>query len=419
MQAPSSFFYFYQIRIYNQLNEYLSGEVLMPISYLNLHSQIQKYGQNAALWHLNQQEKLKSALELLQVIAVDPEQLINRIEQIIASQGKNLRFAKIGLETINSLIKLPAKTPSPYTLLAADGSQINPDPHAAIFYALINIGIFHLEPGKQQVPQEITQTTLLDFDEVHDPEKYLDEDILALKRDLNERKMLADLAAQSSGLVVTLTDGPLELFHQPKENKDFLQQFESYLQSLHMLWKTGAITAGYVDKPRADLVIRMLEFSLLSDIAQTGLERPFSGLTDSMLFSHLLEPNTRSAIFGMHSSNSKYYRDDIALHFYYLNIGRPDHPWIARIEIPTWVARDPEKIALLQQVLIEQCQMMTNRPYPYALHRAHEIALVSQFEKQQIEERLLKEMQHLGLPLDMQSNKLSAKLLSSRMRYKK
>ena len=391
----------------------------MPISYLNLHPQIQKYGQNAALWHLNQQEKLKSALGLLQAIAVDPEPLIDSVEKIIANQGKNLRFAKMGRETINSYIKISTKTPPSYTLLAADGSQINPDPHAAIFYALINIGIFRLDKIKTQVPQEITQTILLDFDEVHDPEKYFDEDILALKRDLNERQLLADLAAQSSGLVVTLTDGPLELFHQPKENKDFLQQFESYLRSLRMLGKTGTITAGYVDKPRADLVIRMLEFSLLSGITHAGVERPLSGLTDSMIFSHLLEPNTRSAIFGMHSSNSKYYRDEIALYFFYLNVGRIDHPWIARVEIPAWVASNPDKIALLQLVLIEQCRMMGNSPYPYALHRAHEIALVSQLEKQQMEERLLKEMQHLGLPLDLQSNKLSAKLLPPRMRYKK
>ena len=390
----------------------------MSISYLNLHPQIQKYGQRAALWHLNQQEKLKSALELLQTIAVDPGPLINRVEQIIASQGKNLRFAKMGRETINSFFKLPTKTPPPYTLLAADGSQINPDPHAAIIYALINIGIFHLDQVKLQVPQEITQTTLLDFDEVHDSEKYLDEDILAIKRDLKERQLLADLAVQCDGPVIALTDGPLELFHQPKENKDFLQQFDSYLQSLRKLGKTGAITAGYVDKPRADLVVRMLEFLLLSDIIQAGLERPFSGLTDSMLFSQLLKPNTRSAIFGMHASNSKYYCDEIALHFFYLNVGRIGHPWIARVEIPAWVASDPDEITLLQQVLIDQCQMMSNRPYPYVLHRAHEIALVSQLEKQQMEERLLKEMQHLGLPLNLQSNKLSAKLLPSRMRYK-
>ena len=414
---PSSFYSL--IHIYNQTHEYFFGESLMPISYPSLHPQIQKYGQNAALWHLNQQEKLKSALGLIQAIAVDPGSLIDRMVQIITSQGKNLRFATMGRETINSYIKLSTETPPPYILMAADGSQINPDPHAAIFYALINIGIFRLEQGILQVPQEITQTTLLDFDEIHDPEKYFDENILALKRDLNERQLLADLAAQSSRLVVTLTDGPLELFHQPKEDKNFLQQFESYLESLRLLGKTGAITAGYVDKPRADLVIRMLEFSLLPDITHAGLERPLSGLTDSMIFSHLLEPNTRSAIFGMHSSNSKYYRDEIALHFFYLNVGRIGHPWIARVEIPAWVASSPDKIALLHLVLIEQCRMMGNSPYPYALHRAHEIAMVSQLEKQQMEERLLKEMQHLGLPLDLQSNKLSAKLLPPRMRYKK
>jgi hypothetical protein len=36
-----------------------------------------------------------------------------------------------------------------------------------------------------------------------------------------------------------------------------------------------------------------------------------------------------------------------------------------------------------------------------------------------VEERLLKEIQHLGLPLEMQSNKLSAKSLAPRMRFTK
>jgi hypothetical protein len=389
----------------------------MPISYLNLQPQIQNFGQSAALWHLSQQEKLKSALELLLAVSKDPTPLKSRLQKLIADQGRNLRFATLGRETIISSIELSEKTVPPYTLFAADGSQINPDPHAAIFYALINIGIFRLDKNKLQVPQEITQTALLDFEEVHDTEKHLDEDILALKRDLSERKLLADLAAQSSGLVITLTDGPLELFHQPKENKEFLQQFESYLQSLRLLGKTSAITAGFVDKPRADLVVRLLEFSPLAETTNTSLERPFSGLTDSMLFSRLLEPNTRSAIFGIHSSNSKFYRDEIALHFFYLNVGRSEHPWIVRVEIPAWVAIDPEKISLLQKVLIEQCRMMGNKPYPYALHRAHEIALVSYLEKQQVEERLLKEIQQQGLPLEMQSNKLNAKLLAPRTRF--
>ena len=128
----------------------------MPISYLNLHPQIQKYSQSAALWHLSQQEKLKSALDILMAVAKDPRLLKSRLEKLIIDQGRNLRFATLGKEAINSSIELSDKATPPCTLLAADGSQINPDPHAAIFYALINIGVFQLDQSKMQVPDHVT-----------------------------------------------------------------------------------------------------------------------------------------------------------------------------------------------------------------------------------------------------------------------
>ena len=59
-----------------------------------------------------------------------------------------------------------------------------------------------------------------------------------------------------------------------------------------------------------------------------------------------------------------------------------------RVEIPEWVAKDESKLELLHTALIQQCQIMGARPYPYILHRAHEIAVVSFEEKEQIEQML-------------------------------
>ena len=87
-----------------------------------------------------------------------------------------------------------------------------------------------------------------------------------------------------------------------------------------------------------------------------------------------------------------------------------------RVEVPRWVAQSPEKLGVLQAVLVEQCRVMGTRPYPYILHRAHETAVVSLDEKRQLETRLMQEMMRRGYEPDTVSSKQSAKDLAGRTR---
>jgi hypothetical protein len=108
----------------------------------------------------------------------------------------------------------------------------------------------------------------------------------------------------------------------------------------------------------------------------------------------LLPPGHRSAVFHIQSSAEKHYSGTLSLHFFYLNVGTEGHPWPVRVEIPEWVAKDKVKLDLLHCVFIEQCKMMGSKPYPYLLHRAHEVAVVSHQEKQQVEQMLVMELRH-------------------------
>ena len=387
----------------------------MPIRYLEIQPQIKEYGKQSLLAWQTREQQLALAIQTLKQSSKDVNVLPDCIRSVLATGGRNLRFALPTHEPMDSVFSARVGQDS-FTVLAVDGSQIEPDPHAAILFALINIGIFHLAPGSGSAPQETIQSILLDFNEVNDSDHVLDEDFLSLKRDLMERQALVKAAAQTSGLVVALTDGPLELYHEPQQDQKMKEPFNLYLNSLRDLANQGVIVAGYVDKPRADLVTRMLELVLLQDIAQAGQERPLRGITDADLFSSLLAPQQRSALFGMHSSSSRYYQEELELHFFYLNVGREGHAWIARVEVPAWVAKDNDQISQLQQVLLEQSHIMGSKPYPYALHRAHEIALVTFEEKERLEMQLLRELQTAGLPLRTQSHKSSAKLLSRRKR---
>jgi hypothetical protein len=82
------------------------------------------------------------------------------------------------------------------------------------------------------------------------------------------------------------------------------------------------------------------------------------------------------------------------------------------------VADDLEKIGMLHAVLVAQCRMMGAKPYPYLLHRAHETAVVSHEEKNQVEQMLLLELRRHDGETDDGSNKQSAKDLPGRTAYK-
>jgi hypothetical protein len=111
----------------------------------------------------------------------------------------------------------------------------------------------------------------------------------------------------------------------------------------------------------------------------------------------------------LQSRSASGYTGDLALHFFYLKVGEKA---VARVEIPAWVAGDPLQLDLLQAVLIGQCQLMGSRPYPYLLHRAHEAAVVSMEEKEQVTQMILHELISRGVEIDDISNKQAQKNLA-------
>jgi hypothetical protein len=193
----------------------------------------------------------------------------------------------------------------------------------------------------------------------------------------------------------------------------------SYLDGLERLSELGVITAGYVDKPGANLVTRLLEVISTPDTELAEIRRihPFRGVSDIDLYRDILAPGERSAVFAIQSHSAGNYKGGLELHFFYLNVGRPGKPSLARVEIPAWVLEQPERLDILQAILVDQCRVMGGRSYPYVLHRAHETALVSQQEKEQVTQMIASELQKRGLSPLGQSGKQAAKELAGRTRY--
>ncbi len=376
----------------------------MPVNFLELKPQFQNLAEAALKKELNLSEKLGQCRSLLHQHAEDLPALQKMVEDAVR-QNKGLRCAVPMDETLTT--HLPAALPAPVcTILAADGSQINPDPHGEVLYGLVNVGVLRMQPGSGQAPNVLTYSKLLYDEELESANGPASEDLVALIRDVRERQILAELAKNENAPLVTLTDGPLELYHEPRQEKAFDIYFKKYLSALDDLALEKVITAGYVDRPRADLVIKLLEL-LLTDV--DVVKRPFLGVTDLTLFATLLGAGERSAVFKLQSSSANAFENKKALHFFYLNVGSTELPALARVEAPLWVVEDKPSLALLQSVLVEQSRLAGNKPYPYPLIRAHEIAVVKMDDRQQVTEAIEQELIAHGRQPAVKSNKQSHK----------
>ena len=393
----------------------------MPIDYQQIYEKIQEIGKGARERKKTLEEKRNKAREMLDIYTSELDVLRSRVDAA-KTIDQNIRCALPLDEELASSYP-PPDSDIQSTLIAADGSQINPDRHAAIQFSLVNVGAITMRLNSGEAPKIDTESELLFGDDLLPNGFPLSDGMVALKRDVAERSKLDELSKGIKGQVVTFTDGPVELWGAKSEDtKSYLDYVEKYKGVLSRLQDRGVITAGYVDKPSADLVVRLLEIAgaMPENMEKLREYHPLRGVSDRWLYGEkenpLLPAGHRSAVFKIQSSSEKNYKGGLSVHFFYLNVGTEGHPWPVRVEVPKWVVDDKEKLDLLHGVLIDQCRMMGSRPYPYLLHRAHETAVVKNEEKQQIEQLLTMELRKQNEDIDEGSFKQSAKDLPGKTR---
>lgn len=394
----------------------------MPLDYQQLQEDIHKLGEEAVWQEAAQKEARQAARELLDHFANQQEKLRLKVERAV-QEIPNLRCAtprKDSQEALDAGFSVP-QLPDQGTLIAADGSQINPDRHAEVNYCLVNVGAIQMQIGTGEAPIPGIQSRLIYGDQLATPSGGLTDNLVALMRDLGERKVLVELSAQAlTQPVITFTDGPLglsEYASDPGVASEFQEKLREYIRTLTDLCELGVTTAGYIDKPASNLVIRLLEVAVTPDdqLASLRTHPPLKYASDLNIFSALLEPGERSAVYAMQSRLARHYSDELGLNFFYLHTGRDENP-IARVEIPEWVAGDSQKLDALHAVLVQQCRALGGRAYPYLLHRAHETAVVSFDEKNQLTNMILMELRRRGLEVGVKSSKAALKELPRRKR---
>jgi hypothetical protein len=324
-------------------------------------------------------------------------------------------------EELSSFKATPA-LPAVLALVAVDGSQVYPDHHAATLFYAVNIGFFlHRydagETDSGSEPEIVFEEDLISPEGSLIPNTVIDARRTVEEMATLERMARAEKQSAPGRAVLALADGGIALRIDekafPPAERGALQR--RFFASLDALAAEKIPVAGYISRPGGSPVLSLLALAA-EDAAEhapgrkTAGRGPFPSLDDRMLFETLLPPGARSPIFEFAAYWNNLYRNrepNQSAHFFYLNVGR-SYPVVARVELPAWTAADPLLVDCVHSVLIEQCAVTLNDPYPYGLIRADEEAFVSGEDRKYLEQEMAVALIRGGMRVN-RSEKLSHK----------
>ncbi len=381
----------------------------MPVDYLQIKNQLPAFCTGMKDQQIRIGSAVDSAQRVLRHESKDQQAAIDKIRYEI-SQNPFLRSALPTSERMDGSYPLP-ELAFTGVILAADGSQILPSRQRQVNFSVINVGLIVFASGSGEAPAILRFSELLNYDDDNNSDQ-LSEGYIALHRDLAERSRLLEVARKYPSHVVALTDGGIELYLEQRSTMDYEKALLEYRKNLDGLQEIQAITAGFVDKPGSSFVMQMLD--ILAGTKDPG-KLPVG--IDRMLFERILvQPGSRSAVYQIVSNQNRDTNADHAVHFFYLNTSQENHPKIARIEIPGWVAANKGMIDVLHRVLIDQCHSM-RPPFPYILHRAHEEAVITLEESARLEDMIVQELYQQHGFVGEKSGKQTHKDAPGRTRY--
>jgi hypothetical protein len=351
--------------------------------------------------------------------AMPPEELT----RLVAAAGPRWPGAVPTGEPVNADFPPPALAER-LTVVAADGSQVHPDRHGAAFFYLINIGSLVIRHGSGQAPETFTEPHLAyeDAELYGEGEGVVAGAVVDGRRDVAELAALARLADGHSGQAPTLAllDNGLLLWlalqAEPSNQKQIDLLLGEFLNNLSIVRESGAAIAGFVDRPRNANVLALLHLLQTHPADRQGSREahPYRGLSDRALFEARLEPGRRSARFT-HASplNARYEKAGHSIQFFYLRCDRDN---VARVEIPAWVGEDPVLLGRVHAGILEECRTMGG--FPYVLARAHELAVVTPSDRQELDRMLYAAMFRRGLVPSPSRKSQTKQWIGSRRRHR-
>ncbi|MDY6847213.1 MAG: hypothetical protein SVP52_08770, partial [Chloroflexota bacterium] len=139
----------------------------MPVNLLDIQKKLRGFGAQA----LARKEKIavrqKEVVDLIKNYANRLDQIKARVNYA-ADVVRHLRCALPVDEPLDTVVPI-ADLPEKFTVMAADGSQINPSRHARVAFCVINVGLIKMVRGSGMAPEIYTQSQLLDYDSLFTP----------------------------------------------------------------------------------------------------------------------------------------------------------------------------------------------------------------------------------------------------------
>lgn len=353
----------------------------MTLDLLKVGPQVSEMARSSAASFLRLGPRILEAQAILGRLAPHWSEL----EELAASSERRLPRPQEPLDVRHGAGSLPAD----HIVIATDGSQIEPDRHAMADFFLLNVGWAVVRYGPEPFAELSSEPTLFYKPEdtyiTHGSRRVPIQDRhLSARRSVLEITQAATLATrwhQDVDDLAVLADGTLALWVLEERPDDFLRKalVGPYVEQLRRLRALNRPLASYIDRPRSIEVSNLLQ--------DGGCDGPLGGcmacadghevqcvferLPDRELFGWL-GLGERSALFQMTLPEglADFYEDLVPC-FFYLNVGTE----IARVEVPPWTADDPDQLALVQAVLLDQCDKGLG--YPNVLARADKQAVVT------------------------------------------
>ena len=390
----------------------------MTLEIEKLRGELERMALSAAGMRAAQRLRVDQLREVLDTHAADWASISAGLAKAAARADKKYYRAAQPLhefEPLNQPIK-PPPPPARAIIIATDGSQIMPDRHAAFMYYLVNVGAIIYFHGEGRAPLTLSDPRMRYprlQDDVADDEPDFDQSVVTIERDLLEIGTLSNLAWEYTNAPhprLALLDQRLLYYPFGGSDQAAREAVAQWAKAISDMRDSGALVAGYIDRPGKRSVITLLETILdhSDDGWDTlGKRRPGDDLNDTMLYSALLGPGERSPVFmDISQANERFAAEDpsIAACFFYFNPGssqisgdgeRIESRTLARVDIPLWVAEDPESVALVHGLLYDQCRITGY--YPYILTRAHELAVVGKQDAQNLDHMIDLYMQEAGV----------------------
>ena len=418
----------------------------MTLEYERLGPELQQMAIAAARLRAAQAERAAQLRDVLGRRAADWDALEAGLARAQAAHGADPKYFRAARplgrdEPLDTPIPAPPPPPRA-TLIATDGSQILPDRHAPFLYYLINIGAIIYDHGQSNAPSIVSLPSIhypTIEDDLTDDAPGFDKSEVTIARDRREIETLAALALStqgSSARTLAILDQRLLYWPFVGEREKTEEAVFAWTAAMTQIYETGALLAGYIDRPGKASVVTLLQ-TLLDDptinLRELG-RRPGPGeLTDADLYATLLGPGQRSPVFvDVSPANERFAEEHplIEVCFFYLNPGSRGQvpgsreegsalepgPWplapaaaraIARVDIPRWVAEDPAAVAFVHGLIYDQCRLMGD--YPYVLARADELAVVGRHDEMNLNMMIDGHMQRLGVPDSLSAAKAGSK----------